>query len=109
MNGAEPTSWEAKFADHPPPGWQVGTAGALRPLRVDGWGFSRLSVAGFGCRRAEEEVVPGTVGGFLFRSKRISEGSGQPWPPEQRHLLAGCPVGLRQEMLPPHLTLPGAG
>lgn len=33
----------------------------------------------------------------------------QPRPPGQRHLLAGCPVGLRQEMLRPHLTLPGAG
>lgn len=54
MKGAEPKSWEAEFADNLPPARvAVGTAGALRPLRVDGWGFARLRMAGFGCWRAE--------------------------------------------------------
>lgn len=110
MQGAEPTSWEAEFAGHLPPArGAVGTAGALRPLRGNGGGFSRLRMAGFGCWRAEEEVVPGTMEGFLFRSKPFREEWVQPRPPGQRHLLAGCPAGLRQEMLRPHLTLPGAG
>lgn len=106
MNRAEPKLWESKVW-----GWSApvacSPAGASRPLRVDVWGFSRLRIAGFVCWGG----VGGSSGGFYcvlidsetYWAATVSPRAG---PPVCR---APRGVGLRPEMLRPHLTLPGAG
>lgn len=109
MNRAEPKLWESKVWEWSAPA-ACGTAGASRPLRVDVWRFSGLRIAGFGCWGG----VGGSSGSgwqafiaFLSIPRPIR----QPRPPRAGPPACRAPsgVGLRREMLRPHLTVPGAG